>query len=470
MERNTQRIIAIVLVAVIAVGSIIGVVIFLMLPVATVGWITPGVTGVSEDRMIKIGILSAMYDVQGEGNWEGAYLAAYEINSNGGIKINESMDADTPNGTYYIAIKSRDTDEANPNYITARGVSAAEDIINVDGAQFLVGGFRSEVLHAYLEVCMDNDVPFFISGAASASFTEKVAGNYNRYKYLFRIMPTNDTYLASAELGFLLYINGFFLTQGKNVSSIAIIREDIEWTADMAAGIAYYASLSNMTVDYNEAFPLTADETYFTSMFNDIDAAGCEITVPLTSAGAGIHLTSAYSSVKPDCLLCGINVVSQDFGYWADTGGKCEYEITMTPTIRTNTTAKTITFWDDYTEMHGHAPVCYTACGAYDALYTYKYAIELNQSLDADDVVSGIETVTKTNYLNGTTSRIAFTEIGWGLSGAHDIVGGSPYGTPQFVQWIDGDLEGINCNQYPIMQGFGNITLPDWLPVGWAPI
>ena len=470
MERTTQRILAIVIVAVIAVGSVIGVFIVLTLPVAAVGWVTPGVSGVPEDRMIKIGILSAMYDVQGQGNWEGAYLAARDINTNGGVVINNSQDADTPNGTYYIALKAQDTDEANPNFLTSRGVAAAENIIHVDGAQFIIGGFRTEVANAYLEVAMQYKIPFMITGSATSSLTEKVANDYDTYKYLFRCMPNNESYLAGAEVGFLVYLKAALLAGGKNMTKVAIIREDIAWTVQMAAILGgALGALANMTVVYNQAFPLTADETTFTSMFNSIDALGTHLTIPLTSAGAGIHMTSAYSSVKPDSLLCGINVVSQDFGYWDDTAGKCEYEITMVPSIRTNITDRLIPFWDNYTALWGHEPVCYTAFGAYDAVNIYAEAIAMNQSLDADDVVSGIETNTAANPRDALTGNGAFTHINDGFSGAHDIVGGYGFGTPQFVQWYDGGLVGINCpTQYPILSGFGNVILPDWFPAGWA--
>ena len=122
MEQLTKRILAIVLIAVVGVGVGITVWIF----VAPYTWGAkdcPGApTNITEDQIIRIGVLGGLYDIQGAGQLEGAQLAAYEINQAGGIEVDGN--------TYYIGITAEDTDESNPNLDTTKGVAAAERIIN----------------------------------------------------------------------------------------------------------------------------------------------------------------------------------------------------------------------------------------------------------------------------------------------------------------------------------------------------
>ena len=144
MERTTQRIGASVVIAAIVTGGIIGVFVVINLIPSAPYYVTPGVTGVDEDFMIKIGILGDMDEIWGDGAYEGAWLAAYEINTAGGIKINNSNDPNTPNGTYYIGLAKDDTDEQDPDFIASRATTAAERMVVTKKAQIIIGGSRTE--------------------------------------------------------------------------------------------------------------------------------------------------------------------------------------------------------------------------------------------------------------------------------------------------------------------------------------
>ena len=78
MERLTKRILAIVLIAVVGIGVGITVWIF----VAPYSWGAkdcPGApAGITEDQIIKIGVLGGIYDIQGIGQLEGAHQAGRE--------------------------------------------------------------------------------------------------------------------------------------------------------------------------------------------------------------------------------------------------------------------------------------------------------------------------------------------------------------------------------------------------------
>ncbi|MGM0469237.1 MAG: hypothetical protein ACQERB_10580, partial [Promethearchaeati archaeon] len=152
MERRTKQLVAVVAIVVIATASGVGIWLFLSLRGPT--WLLPGApSGIPEDQWIKVGCLGDLNDIQGIGNYEGAHFAAYEINSNGGVEVNGT--------TYYVAVAKEDTAESRPVYDTTIGVAAAERMLEVHGAEYIVGGFRTEVLEAYIETVMDAETLFF---------------------------------------------------------------------------------------------------------------------------------------------------------------------------------------------------------------------------------------------------------------------------------------------------------------------
>ena len=170
----SKRIIAIILVAVIAVGGGATAWFFLAAPGAgTYAWSAADAPGapsdITADQIIRVGIIGDTERIQGEGSVNGAKLAAFEINSRGGVTVQGT--------TYYIGITSENSDEANPIIDTAVAVSAAKRLINYKQVQFAAGGFRTEAGVAYQDLWMENEIIFWNTGAATASLTAKVVSD-----------------------------------------------------------------------------------------------------------------------------------------------------------------------------------------------------------------------------------------------------------------------------------------------------
>ncbi|MHA1413875.1 MAG: hypothetical protein ACTSO4_14805, partial [Promethearchaeota archaeon] len=117
MEPLTKRILAIVLIAVVGVGIGLAVWIF----VAPYQWSAKDCPGapsdITEDQIIRIGVIGDTERLHGESALWGAQLAAYEINTAGGVVVNGKR--------YYYGITSENSDEANPILDITKGVSAA---------------------------------------------------------------------------------------------------------------------------------------------------------------------------------------------------------------------------------------------------------------------------------------------------------------------------------------------------------
>jgi branched-chain amino acid transport system substrate-binding protein len=454
-----KQIVAVVLIVII-IGAI-ALVGFMFLPAGPYGavkigqLVTPGApAGTPSDNIIVVGILDPMTEIQGEGAWYGSYLACDEINTAGGVTVGGE--------TYYFGLISEDTSEADPELDTSKGVAAATKIITEDNAQFLLGGFRTEALLAYIETVMDEDMIFIDTGASTDDFCQNVIDDYDRYKYFFRAMPINSTSLASSLLRYILYLDGYLeAVTGENVTKVAIIREGLDWTAGMSLFLNGYLPGYGFEIVEEVAYPITAEATDFATYWSQIEAAGAQITVPIISAQGGILMMTQYAQAQPGCVLAGIDVMSQLDSYWDETGGGCAYEVVLQSTLRTNKTTRTIAFWDAFLAAYESEPL-YTAVGSYDAMYILAQAIDEAQSFDADDVVAAMEEFTLADPFIGAGGRIAWT-LG------HDLFEGPDYSYTLFCQWQDDGTKQVVSSGgliYPDSIVTAPFQLPQW--AGWS--
>jgi len=454
MEKLTKRIVAIVLIAVIGIG--VGVTVWVF--VAPYAWSSadaPGApAGLTEDQIIKIGVLGGIYDIQGEGQLEGARLAAYEINQAGGIEVGGK--------TYYIGITAEDTDESNPNLDTTKGVSAAERIINYKQVQFLTGGFRTESLSVYLETVMAAKIPFIGTGAATDQFCQNVLDDYAKYKYFFRNMPINSSSLGAEIIGFIATYASVLSSASyanRTINKFGILYEDLDWTEALVnALVAYLPLYTGGSITAKVAYPITALQTDMDGYMAAIEANSTQILIPVISAQGGILMMNSYDSQHPGFVVIGIDVQSQLDSFWTDSSENCIYETVLQSLHNTSKTAISVPFWNAYVATYGHDPL-YTAVGSYDAINLYAWAINETQSFNVDGIINQIETITTANPLPGAGGLAAFT-------GSHDVQEGYPYGYTLFVQWQAGGTKVVVPSFgsiYPPSIATGNYLLPPWL-------
>jgi len=458
-----KRIIAIGLVAVIATGGGLAAYFFLLAPGAgDYVWTAsdaPGApSGTPASRIIKIGAIGDIGEIQGDANYEGSWFAAKTINQAGGVDINGT--------TYYVGVVKEDTDESNPQLVTSRGIAAAERLVYNKKVQFAMGGFRSEALLAYQEVFMDNKMIFIDTGAATDIFCENVASWYARYKYFFRFMPINSTSLGGEILftlaGYLMLLNATYTNT--DIKQVGILAEDLTWTASVIGAVA--GLLPSFTGGWAEIItPILYDVTLSATDMNThlitLDNAGVDFLIPAISAQGGVLMMQNYDLYKYDFQIFGIDVQAQLDTYWASSGNTAAYETIMQTLHRTNKTEDSIAFWDAFRLEFGHDPL-YIACGAYDATFALIDAINATQSFDALGVISVFESWTKSNPHPGVTGGGAW----W--PGTHDLVEGYPYGYTMWCQWRnDGTKVVIPAPRYHIGYG-GFITplYPDWMATG----
>jgi len=462
-----KRIIAIVLVAVIIVGGGLGLYFFLLAPGAgdyewTAGDAPGAPSGTPASEIIKIGCIGDIGEIQGDGNYEGAWFAAKTINEAGGVDVNGT--------TYYVGVVKEDTDESNPNLVTSRGIAAAERLVYNKKVQYAIGGFRSEALLAYQEVFMDNKMIFIDTGAATDIFCENVESWYARYKYFFRWMPINSTSLGGEILttiaGYIMQLNATY--PNFDIRQVGILAEDLTWTASVIGAIQAYLPLYTngwAQVITPILYDVTLSDTDMNTHLLSLAGDGVDFLIPVISAQGGVLMMQQYDLYEYDFQIFGIDVQSQLDTFWGSSGNTAAYETVMQTLHRTNKTSTSIAFWDDFRAELGHDPL-YIACGAYDAVFGLVDAINATQSFDADGIILEFESWTKSNPHPGVTGGGAW----W--PGTHDLVEGYPYGYTLWCQWRnDGTKVVVPAPRWAYIAGLGYAIpipplYPDWMATG----
>ena len=136
-------------------------------------------------KTIKIGVIGPMQFVQGKGHWNGATMAAEELNAKGGIQVGKKK--------MKIELVKADSNEI---LSMTDATNAMERIMTRDQVDFVVGGFRTEKVLAMQDIAMDYKKIFIGVGAATNAICDRVAKDYKTYKYWFRGSPFNSTYMS----------------------------------------------------------------------------------------------------------------------------------------------------------------------------------------------------------------------------------------------------------------------------------
>lgn len=343
---------------------------------------------------VKVGVLAPMTWDQGQGMIEGAEMARDEINSEGGINgfPVELVFADTLRGERY------------PNSIT--GIAAAIELVDA-GCSFVVGGYWYDSVLGAREVLMDNKTVFAVTGMPEDTLMDAVHTDYARYKYLFRIAPTNLTTQAQVLLNFS---RGTFAA---NPVKIAVIAENITVWDELYENLTnpaiyntpeVFGPLANVT--YSTRFALSNKAVYnFTNILFGINASGAQYVIHLFAADGSIIFIQQWRELAIKVKPIGIDMQSQNLMFWRATGGECDGEtIVADCASRTPLSKESLEFYDKTVLLYGRPPIS-TAYGAYDAIFTVKEAIERAGSIDSDAIVSELENTDRIS----TCGRFMFT-------------------------------------------------------------
>lgn len=372
---------------------------------------------------IKIGILGPLSHDVGEGQVNGAKMAAEKINSQGGI-----------NGRN-IEIVIGDT-EIRPE----KAINAYSKMVTVDKVETVIGVFSSGVVMSLMDYIARFKVPFIATGSSSDQLTEKVAQDYEKNKYFFRLM-FNET--ATAEGMVDLVVN--YLNPNYGVKKIAVMAEDAKWTALMGDMFIEGVKKHNIEVADYIRFPLK--ETDFSATFSRVKNAKIDFLVEISAIADGAAYINQWHDMQgPPIGGCNTSAGTDDF--WDKTNGKCLSEILfMYGSYPVDVTPTTRSFWNEYSQKFGIVPR-YSSGFTYDAVMMVAEAMKKGAK-SSDDIVKSLETM---EYL-GCSGLIEFDPKN------HNVLYGDGRPTLLWLQW-QGKANRVPV--YPEKYAEGKIIFPKW--------
>lgn len=397
--------------------------------------------------VIKIGVIGPMKFVQGIGHWNGATMAAEEINAKGGIQV----------GSKKMRVELVQAD-SNEFLSIPDATTAIERLITRDKVHFIVGGFRTEAVLAMQDIAMEHKKIFIGVGAAHDELCLRVARDYKTYKYWFRGSPFNSSFLGRTSFIHLGTV-GAILKGSLNIPKVkvAIAAEKAEWTEPMIK--AAETAIPGMGMETVGIWRPSAVATDVTAELSAIQRSEAHIIFTIFSASVGIPFARQAGELKIPAVQVGINVEAQKDGFWQATRGMGNYVATMNTYARgVESNELTKAFVDTYVKRFGETPT-YTADTYAAIIYGLAPTIEQAGTLDADKIVSILEErVYKT-----PSGTIKYMKDAQGRH-LHELTWGPGYLTALGVQWQDGELKAFWPNKWKATPEAPEITYKGMVP------
>ena len=282
------------------------------------GLVLPGCegNGVVPENAITIAVAGPMDDVQGQHHWAGAKMARDEINDAGGVTVG--------NTSYEVVLVEVDTEEATEGEDGTTG--SARLLAVIDDVDFVVGGFRTEVVGVYREVAMTAEKLFMNCGAATGALQFDVVTDYDDYKYWFKATPYNETFLVKSLLKMTITIGNVLagtllgwdalvdpeykitLAEGGKLR-VAILMENAAWCAGMIPAAQYYLNLYGLNVTGTTLVSPTASD--ISTELAAIEARKPHIIFTAFSGSVGAVYSTTRVSLGIPAMTIGINVPGQ---------------------------------------------------------------------------------------------------------------------------------------------------------------
>jgi branched-chain amino acid transport system substrate-binding protein len=397
--------------------------------------------------VIKIGVIGPMNFVQGKGHWNGATMAADEINAMGGVQVgNKKMKIEL--------VKADSNEFLNVTDAT----NAMERLMTQDKVDFVVGGFRTEAVLAMQDIAMEYKKIFIGCGAAHPELCERVAEKYDFYKYFFRGTPFNSRFLVKTCFIHLGTV-GAILKKSLNLPSlkVAVVAEKAMWVEPMIKAAEGY--IPKMGMEVAGVWRPSPVATDVTAELSAIQRSGAQVIFTIFSSSVGIPFARQAGELKIPAVQVGINVEGQKDSFWQATQGMANYVMTMNTYVRdVEYNELTKPFVDTYVQKFNETPT-YTA-DTYTAIkYTLVPAIEKVGSLDPDKLVAFIEN--EEYKVPAGVDGYMKDEKGRPL---HDLKWGPGYLTSLGVQWQDGQLKGVWPNKWKATPDAPEITYKGIVP------
>ncbi len=331
---------------------------------------------------IVLGVPTALGTIEGQDSLRAVQLAAKEINDAGGVQVGKEKRK--------LEIVSIDTREAEAGVPVNDALAAMEKLISEKKpTAIVVGAFRSEVLVSAMDMIAKVKIPYLCTIGMSPVFDQKVASEYEKYKYNFRL-GLSAPFLVG-NLGKTMD----FLKKKYGFQKVYFVHQDVAWAKGTVAGLTKVTTGAGWTVVGSDAYPTGSRD--FSSSITKAKAGGTQVLVPIFDMPESGVLVKQARSMKLPALVAGFISPAASATAWTTFKGDIDglvnflFEPGAIPLKSARSQAFSAAYGKAYGEelknkMSGHGPG-----PSYDAIYVLADAITRAGTTEADAVVKALE-------------------------------------------------------------------------------
>ena len=370
-------------------------------------------------------------------------LAVEEINAKGGVTVGKEKRP--------FKVEVIDTRDLEPGVPVSDALLVVEKLILEKNADFIIGGpVRSEAALAAMDLLSKyKKVSILTTGALTPKYHQRVAEEYDKFKYCFRI---------SGEVGWM--VTGEFLPALMDIKAkyglnkLFVMVQDVAHARGGGDIVAKLASEKGWEVIGKEIYP-TGTTDYSVGLMKAKKENAQVILIWMDMPESSILLKQWFDMKVPALPFGTIISAAEQPGFWKATEGKGEYclaSVVSAGNAPSKATPWTMKFVEAYQKKYGLEPEGYGTSSSYMAVYTLKDAIERAGTLDPDAIVAALE---KTDLM-GVYGRIKFNPKNHQVIPSVDPNEGA-VGT--IFQWQAGKRIVV----FPAKIAVGEIKLPPWM-------
>jgi len=372
----------------------------------------------------------------------GMTLAIEEINAAGGVQVG--------NAKRPFKVEAIDTRDLEPGVPVSEALLAVEKLILDKKADFIVGGpVRSEAALAAMPLLSKyKKVSILTTGVLTPAYHARVAKEYDKYKYCFRIHGEAGNLVGE------MFANFTELKEKYGFNNLFIIAQDVSHARGAGEVMQKVAVKKGWNVTGLEIYPTGATD-FSMGLLKAKDSQTEIINIWMDMPESAILLKQWYEMKIPALPFGSTLAAAEQPGFWKATDGKGEYtlcNVVNAGNAPSEATPWTMKFYDAYTKRWGVEPEGLGTSSSYMAIYVLRDAIERAKSLDSDKVVAELE---KTDVM-GVYGRLRFDPKNHQVIPATDPKEGA---VGSILQWQDGKRVVV----YPKSIAKGTILLPPWM-------
>jgi branched-chain amino acid transport system substrate-binding protein len=329
---------------------------------------------------------------------------------------------------------------------------AVEKLILEKNADFIMGGpVRSEAGLAAMDLLSKyKKISILTTGVLTPAYHARVAENYDKYKYLFRITGEAKWIAVGEQIPALLEIGEKF-----DLNKLYIMIQDVAHARAFGNIFAKVMAKKGWTViGEPEIYPTGATD-FSMGLLKARREKAQVIVICMDMPEASILMKQWYDMKVPALPFGSILQPAEQPGFWKASEGKGEYtlaNVVNAGNAPSNASDWTMKFVKAYKKRWGLEPEGYGTSSSYMAVYVLKDAIERAGTLDSDAVVTALE---KTDMM-GVYGRIRFDPKNHQVIPSLDPKEGA-VGT--IFQWQAGKRVVV----FPPSIAMGDIKLPPWM-------